>query len=412
MKKVCAKHAVKCKLHITEVMNDKSKEWNEFFDRMFNETKKIILDQYKLEEDGSGPPETIAVREAANSFPCPVRIAEIKIDTEKHAHIADEICQIVRYDFSELDVSSGVVEYYGVVDAKGSGKLREILAESFDLKVNMFEDFYRDFKTTGWYDDEKQFYTQFPLYNIKNNLGKFVSDFVSFGFDLFLSRKIHQKFMKGVDWNIRFNLKSDPILPLSEIMKMNKTLSFFFPFSKGAGIEQLQEHISNMQLIHCVPEDVRKVFRYAKDLYIYGFFCYHFFTIAQHYAYLALESAIKNRYYQSFGKEATLTNKKGETVKMGRVDHQRIIDFCHGRKGWDVHRLKIDGEKFAYNSRELLEWLTEKGIITKWERKRCQVGIRSRNLGSHLTRVPIFPPGYSVQALEFVRDIINQLYSQ
>jgi hypothetical protein len=30
---------------------------------------------------------------------------------------------------------------------------------------------------------------------------------------------------------------------------------------------------------------------------------------------------------------------------------------------------------------------------------------------SHLTRAYVFPPGYSVEALEFVADIINKLYS-
>lgn len=393
-------------------MNDKREEWNKFFDRMFNEAKKIILEQYKLEEDGSGPPETVAVRKAVSRFPCPVRVAEVLIDVEQHKHIKDEICQVVRYDFSKLGHSPAVVEYYGVVDARKPEKLRELLVGSFDLSDDMFEDLYRDFKMTGWYDDEKPSYTQFPRYDVKDNFGDFVSDFVSFGFNLFFAQEIRQKFGRGEDWNLNFNLKPDPILPMSEITRMDKTVGFFSPFSKGAGIEQLQKHIANIQLVPRVPKDVEKVFRYAKDLYIYGFFRYHFFTIAQHYAYLALESAIKNRYYQSFGKTVTLTSKKGETVKMRGIDHQRIMDFCRGRKGWDARRLKINGEKFAHNSWELLERLVEKRIITKWERKRCQIGIRSRNLMSHLTRVPIFPPGYSVQALEFVRDIINRLYLQ
>ena len=181
--------------------------------------------------------------------------------------------------------------------------------------------------------------------------------------------------------------------------------------AEGAGIERLQKDISNIQLIPNVPEDVKKVFRHAKDLHIYGFFRYNFFAIAQHYAYLALESAIKNRYYQSFGKEVTLTNKKGETVRMGRIDHQGITDFCRKRRGWNARNLKIDGEKFAFSTKELLEWLVRKKIITMWERRKCERGMDLRNRMSHLTRAYIFPPGYSVQALEFVSDIINKMYS-
>ena len=389
-------------------MNDKVAEWTSFFNKVFSEAKKIIYEQYRLEEDGSGPPEILALRKVVASFPCPLRIAEIKIDTEKHKHIKDEICQIIRYDFSKLGVRS--VEYYGMVDARDSERLKKLLVKSFDLSDKSFEEFYKDFRTIGWWDDETNFCTQFSLYNIKNNFRKFILDFVVHAFDPF-GAKIRQKFRKGVDWNSKFNLKPDPILPISEITKMDKTLSVFSRFAEGAGIEELQKDVCNIQLIPSVPEDVNRVFRHAKDLYIYGFFRYNFFTIAQHYAYLALESAIKNRYYQSFGEEIMLTNQKGESVKIGSIDHQSIIDFCRRRKSWNVFRLKINGEKFAFRTGELLDWLVRKGIITKWERKRCETGMRLRHLMSHLTRVQVFTPGYTMRALEFVADIVNKLYS-
>jgi hypothetical protein len=390
-------------------MDNKEAEWTNFFNRAFTEVKKIVFGQYQLEKDGSGPPETLALREVVAKFPCPLRIAEIRIDTEKHKHIRDEICQIIRYDFSKLGVTPRTVEYYNIVDARDSEKLRELLIKKFNLNEISFGDFYRDFRTIGWCDDEANFYVQFPLYDIKNNLREFVFDFMVSPFDFFLG-KIRQKFGKGVDWNSKFNLRPDPILPISEITKMDETLGAFLPFSEGAGIEKLQEDICNIQLIPSVPEDVKKVFRHAKNLHIYGFFRYNFFAITQHYAYLALESAIKNRYYQSFGKENTLENEKRETVRIGSIDHQGLIDLCKRMK-WNLHKVRINGEKFAFNTGELLAWLVKRGIITEWERKQCDKGMRLRHLMSHLTRAYVFPPGYSVEALEFVADIINKLYS-
>ena len=391
-------------------MKRKAAEWTDFFNRAFDEVKRIIYEQNKLEEDGSGPPETLTLRKVVADFPCPVKIAEIQIDIEKHSHITDEVCQIVRYDFSKLGVTPGTVKYYGIVNAKDSKALRKLLTKHFGLNDDGFNSFYKDFKTTGWCNDEVDFYTQFPLYNITDNFRKFVSDFLMFAFSFF-AEKIRWKFQKTVDWNSKFNLDPDPILPMTEIAKMDETLSAFLPFSKGAGIERLQKDVCDIQLIPNVPEDVKKVFRHAKNLHIYGFFCYNFFAIAQHYAYLALESAIKNRYYQSFGKENILTNKKGETVKIGRFDHQNIIDFCRRNKGWNVHNLKINNEKFAFSSEELLEWLVKKKIITMWEKRKCKRGINLRNRMSHLTSAYVFPPGYSVQALEFVSDMINKIYS-
>jgi len=386
-------------------MNDKTKEWSVFFDEVFREAKKIVYEQHKVEEDGSGPPEILAIRKAIASFPCPLRIAEIKIDTEKYNHIKDEICQIIRYDFSKL--GKRAIEYLGVVDAKDPEKLKEILVKSFDLSENSFEEFYKDFRTIGWSDDETNFYTQFPLYDIKNNFREFVLDFVLFGFNIF-GLKISEKFRKGLDWNSKFNLKPDPIFPISEITKMDKTLSAFSGIEEG-GIEELQKDVSDIQLIPAVPEDVKRVFQHAKDLYIYGFFRYNFFTIAQHYAYLALESAIKNRYYQSFDKEIVLTSDKGEPVKVGRMDHQLIIDLCR-KRGWNARKIRINNEKFAFTKEELLDWLVKKEIITRWEKRLCERGMRLRDLMSHLTRAQILPPGYSVEALRFVADLINKIY--
>jgi hypothetical protein len=390
-------------------MKNKEVEWTDFFNRVFTEAKRMTFEQYQLEKDGSGPPETQAIREVAAKLPCPLRIAEIRIDTERHKHIRDAVCQIIRYDFSKLGITPQTVEYCGVVDARDSEELRKLLTRNFDLKETLFDDFNKDFRTTGWYDDEVGFCIQFPLYNIKDNFPKFVFDFLTNPFS-FLTEKICQKVRKRVDWSSKFNLKPDPILPMSEITRMDETLSAFLPFSEGAGIEKLQEGICNIQLIPSVPWDVREVFRRAKGLHIYGFFRFNFFAIAQHYAYLALESAIKNRYYQSFGKENTLENEKRTTVRMGSIDHQTIIDFCKRAK-WRANKLKINGEKFAFSTRELLDWLVKKKIITEWERKQCDKGMRLRHLMSHLTRTYVFPPGYSVEALEFVADIINKLFS-
>ena len=390
-------------------MNEVS-EWADFFNRMFGEARKAIMKQYKLEKDGSGAPESLSIREAVANFPCPVRIAEIKIDTKKHKHIEDEVCQIVRYDFSRSSAGEGFVQYYGLIDEKQSNELKELLVKNFDLNEDFCEDFCRDFRTIGWCDNETSYYAQFSLYNIRKNFEKFVFDFLFHAFSCF-AQKIVQESKKGFDWNSNFNLKPNLVLPISELTKMDKTLSVFPPFSKGAGIEILQKDICDIQLISSVHEDVKRVFRHAKDLHVYGFFCYDFFAIAQHYAYLALESAIKNRYYQSFGQEVTLENRKGETIRIGRVDHQMLIDFCRRRRGWNVHALKINGEKFALGTGELLNWLVRRGVITMWERKQCNKGMRLRHLMSHLTRSYVFPPSYSVQALEFVADIINKLYS-
>jgi hypothetical protein len=387
-------------------MSDNEEEWVDFFKKFFGELKRMILEHYEVEENGSGPPEVLAIREVSDSFPCPIRVAQIKIDIKKHKHITDEICQIVRFDFSRLGAQEDVVEYYGVVDAEDSEKLRKLLIEKFDM-IYSFEEFSKDLTLTAWSDDETTFVTYFPHYDIKKKWRRFLFDFWTFGFD-FLADKICQERGKGIDWNSRFDLKPDQILSISEITKMDKTLSAF-SLVEDQGLEKLQEDVRNIQLIPKVPDDVKRAFRHSKDLFIYGYFRYSFFTIAEHYAYLTLESAIKNRYYQSFGEENVLKNKKGKTVKIGKLDHQAIMDFCR-RKGWDYRELKVNGEKFRFSMNGILDWLVEEEIMPIWKRKQCRRGMDLRNIMSHLTQVIIFPPGHSIQALKFVADIINKLY--
>jgi hypothetical protein len=390
-------------------MNDTQAEWTDFFNRMFAEAKKVVFAQYPLEKDGSGSPETLAIREVATKLPCPLGIAEIRVDTEKHKHIKDAVCQIIRYDFSRLGTKPQTVEYYGLVDSKGCEELRKLLVTRFDLKETLFDDFNKDFRTTGWFEDEVNSYTQFLFYDIKTNFDKFVFDFLTFPFPL-LTERACWKVGKHVDWSSKFGLPPDPILHMEELTRIDKTLDAFESYSKCGGIEKLQQEMCNIQLIPSVPGNVKKVFQDAKDLHTYGFFRYSFFATAQHYAYLALESAIKNRYYQSFGQENTLQSEKGGTMKIGRIDHQTMIDLCRRMK-LDIRKLRINREKFAYGTGELLDWLVREKIITEWERKQCDKGMRLRHLMSHLTRAYVFPPNYSVQALEFVADIINKLYS-
>jgi uncharacterized protein YutE (UPF0331/DUF86 family) len=390
-------------------MNNKEAEWTDFFNKVFAEARRRIFERYPLEKDGSGSPQTLAIRDVAAKLPCPVRIAEIRVDTEKHKHIEDAVCQIIRYDFSKLGTQPQIVEYYGLVDARNTEELQKLLAARFDLKETWFDDFNKDFRTTGWFEGEVGTCTQFPLYDIKANSQRFVFDFLTYPFHI-LIEKACWKARKHIDWTSKFGLQPDPILSAEELTRIDKTVDAFKSYSGAEGIEKLQQEICGIQLIPSVPGSVKKVFQDAKDLHTYGFFRYSFFAVAQHYTYLALESAIKNRYYQSFGKENTLQNEKRETLKVGSIDHQSMIDLCQ-RMRWDIRKLRINGEKFARNTREVLDWLVRERIINEWERKQCSRGITLRNIMSHPTRALVFPPSYSMKALEFVADFINRLYS-
>jgi len=366
---------------------------------VFDEAKKMVYKQYPVEENGSGSPETLGVRKAFESFLCPLRIAEIKVDLKRYPYIKNEICPIINYDLTRLGKRS--LEYHGVIDSLDKEKLKQTLVRHFNLNEKNFEDFYKDFKTIGWADEGLNSYTQFRLYNIRDDFGKFVFE-LNFEVYYLIRGKLIERFKDVPDYNVLFNLEPDPILPFSEVTKKDPTTGVFSDIT----LQYLQEKVCNIQLIPTVPKDVKRVFNHAKKLFIFGYFYYGFFTISEHYAYLALESAIRNRYNQFLGKKARIINPKGKTIESSS-SWWVIYCLCKS-KGWKPSKIKVNGQKFPNNNRLLLDWLVEKRIITKWEKKQYDVGINLRNILSHLEFAPIHTPNSFV--LKDVADRINKLY--
>ena len=114
-----------------------------------------------------------------------------------------------------------------------------------------------------------------------------------------------------------------------------------------------------------MPEEVKRIFKAAKDLYVFGYFRWYFFTISNHYAYLAIESAIRHRYIQWLGEKVVLTSMKGGHLRheMIKPSYERIIDFCKQNKkqGWNYRALKVNGEDFPWKMELLLDCLLKNG---------------------------------------------------
>jgi hypothetical protein len=202
-------------------------------------------------------------------------------------------------------------------------------------------------------------------------------------------------------------------LPFSKVIAKDKITAGFVKIEDGKPstltLEDFQNHVADVQLIPTVLEDVRRIFNCAKDLYIFGYFKYHFFTISNHYAFLALESAIKNKYKEWLGSKAILINIKGESIEILSPTYRKIQEFCfRDRKNWNCNQITVNGELFPYSMNKLLDWLVSKDIIKKWEKNLFDAGIHLRNSLSHLESASIFSP--NARILEGVAQHINTLY--
>lgn len=178
-------------------------------------------------------------------------------------------------------------------------------------------------------------------------------------------------------------------------------------------VEDLQKDICDIQLIPTVPEEVKRIFKAAKDLYVFGYFRWYFFTISEHYANLAIESAIKHKYTQYLGEKVVLTCNGGDlSHEMIKPSYKGMIEFCKQNKkqGWNYRKLKVNGEKFPWIMRDLLDWLLKNGIQTKWQIDQLKFAIDARNDLSHLESVKIRYIGTT--ELKHVSVLINDLYHQ
>ena len=381
-------------------------DWVGYFDQFFEEVKREFKQRHPYRDKSELSPIMTALVDGIENLPVPVAVIDVSVDTAKHSHIKDRICQLVRFDFSRYGVHD--VSYSGLVDSNNPDELSLLMTNlGFSDSEKLAKDFFSDLRIIGFENPENpEIYFMFVMCDVRKNLERFVDQFLMMFSTPMLPKQIAEKFLeKEIDFNALYELARDRITSIPENIQQAEERSF-----PKLTFEKLQEHVADIQLIPTVPEDVQKVFKRAKDLYIFGYFRYQFFTISQHYAYLALESAIKHRYILSLGGKAVLKNRKGETEEMSQPSHWRIREFCWNNRtlGWDERELKVNDEPFPHSPRRLLDWLVNKRLITKWERGLFDTSIYLRNALSHLEAASTTMP--SPETLKQIAYKINCVF--
>lgn len=386
-------------------------EWLDYFRKVFKNAKERFREDFPFKDDGDVSPDTLALRDAIFNLPIPIDIVDFDFSKNKPSNIKDDICQIVKYDFTQFGKEQ--VTHLGPIEY-GPKNIKEILLKKFsygqeDDFIKVLE---RNLNAFGYWAENVKYLVEFYNYNIFENFDRFSLDFY-LNFRSQHYETIVKKFKKDINFNEKFNLKPDEILPLTDLIQPDPSMGIFVRGDHlGITIEDLQRDICNIQLIPNVNEHVKRVFDGAKKLYVYGYFNYYFFTISQHYAYLALESAIQNRYIYSFGEKIILENKTGtEKIELRNPGYSYIFGYHKIKKdgkNWNPRVLKINGQEFLNEMGGLLNWLADKQILTKWEVKRCRSRINMRNILSHLSFATIF--SLNKRSLESVAYYINKIY--
>lgn len=338
----------------------------DYFATFFASLKDEIGKRFDNKNDDQLSYRSLAFRDAVNSFPCPVDIAKLRVDRAKYFDAESEIYYLVKYDLSRFGDFS--VVHHGEFDLENIQNHSE-LVKRFDLNDQRID----DIKTLRliYYDDvEHWLWCWLVSKNALENLEKYSRDFLFF-FNFTFKDSIQDRFGKEIDYAIKYGLKNDSILSPSELLRIDNAVNSIFKPRKDEEshklLEDLQCNISEIQLSPKVPENVKKVFNAAKRLYVFGYFEYYFFTISEHYAFLAVESALRNKFTELFGKP----------------------------------------KKFV-NLDTIITRLLEAKVIREAEKPFYDISKRLRNSLSHLTRPSVLMPNAKI--LESTAFFINQIY--
>lgn len=378
-------------------MNERKRIYEEYFQKVFLGLKQRFSERYGSNNEDDVSPDMVAIKDAINTlFPCHIDVFELEKEDEKNY-------QFIKYDISKPKNLS--VEFHGKVKTCEVEEYSDLLESVFDISPCGIEDI-KNFRLAGWSKDDVSYIGDLPHFDILADPEEYIEHLLYLFLSNYSSTFI-QRFKKEIDYNSIYSLKDDPTIPFSEITKKEPILNSVR--RSWRSVEDPQQNIRNIHLIPTVPQAVKSVFQVAKELYVFGYFKYSFFTVSKHYAYLALESAIVNRYELSFPKQVAILYKD-EKETMDFATHQKIWDLCK-RKKWNFRKLKVNGESFPYSRNKIIEWMFGKGIIGKWEKRVYFENLISlRNSFSHLTSQIIVIP--DCQTLAIVATNINKLFHE
>jgi len=265
----------------------------------------------------------------------------------------------------------------------------------------------RNLKSTGFRDYQSLDIVDFIPFDIRERPETYAGYFAE---SLLMdnSEMLIPKFRKEIDHNAVYGLQTDPILSLEDWTKIDPTTAMFVNLMDGKPptFQERQEAVCDIQLIPKVPRDIQLTFQRAKDIYVSGYFRYDFYTVAVHYAALAIEAAIKARWTASLPQNVTLACG-GKTRDMAFPSQTKIFEFLMKEK-WDRNKTLVEGKPFPASTEKLLDWLEREGIVTKWERGRLRIGLNMRNALSHVEHSSTNIP--SSNELRFAARSINTLF--
>jgi hypothetical protein len=179
-----------------------------------------------------------------------------------------------------------------------------------------------------------------------------------------------QRLTAAVDFNAKYGLSAtkavDPRSLCGKVDGRTSTYFLHFGITRDRPMEQWQNLISKIVLLPQTTGSVKSTFEIARKLFVFSLFEYEFATVSAHYAGLALESAIYNRWNLTLPQRGVVlehkSSKNGGKLMGQMPTHQAITDVCKDKK-WNETVL-VEGRRFPKGLRSILNDLVNLAIIS------------------------------------------------
>jgi hypothetical protein len=374
-------------------------DWEPFFRSVADHLKVLASKRWPLEPDGSGSDVYVSMHRLFNAFPLPVDVLLLDTTGIETNIKAGNLAAVIRYDFSRLNTLS--VRFHGVVPLADLASHAEVVGSLLELDEGNFESLrelrLRSVQFFPYYVDILPYDPRLDPDRYAIELSAFFDPHGEF-WELFSARR---------DFNAEYHLMPDPVLDESDLLRVDEINGGFFSRDRATAILDIQEAIDHIQLIRQVPEHPRRVFDWAKRLYIFGLFEYGFFSVSCHYAYLAVESAVYNRWNAALPSPTNLQHGS-DLITVPTAGRGNIGLICK-TKGWKEQNVKVNGRPYPLKVGMAIDQLLQDGVITMWQQRRLRdVWMKLRNIHSHLEFASITGP--RAGTLERAAEVINILF--
>lgn len=149
-----------------------------------------------------------------------------------------------------------------------------------------------------------------------------------------------------------------------------------------------------------VPEEIRKRLRTARNLLVYGAFCYEFVSVAFLWCLTCVEMALWEKFTELNPGPLAVEDRKG---------NRAFVMPKHLAFGLTPKYRLVGMPKFNGSFRSLVNWGTEQGVVAEPERLDSMVKLR--NSFAHPKEFnSILSPGMAVDAFQAAVEIVNQLW--